>query len=108
VQVHTDTNFYRARLTCGAGIAIETNYKVKGAGKVRETRETTGVLIRAEPAGEIDGDYDFTMLGLEGDIIVLFDRDSGLPLQVRGEAPRVGATIVDLKSVTMRSPDRGG
>jgi hypothetical protein len=33
---------------------------------------------------------------------LFFDRKSGLPVQVRGLAPRIGTTDINLKSVTMR------
>ena len=46
---------------------------------------------------------DFSLLGLQGEIILLFDRNSGLPLQIRGEAPRIGSTEINLKSATLRA-----
>ena len=45
---------------------------------------------------------DFRLLGLNGEIILFFDRVTGLPLQIRGQAPRIGATEINLKSVTLR------
>lgn len=104
VLVHTDLNFYRARLTTGNGVPVEVDYIVDGEQRTRGTRETTAVALRVRPEGELAEKDDFSLLGLHGEIILLFDRHSGLPLQVRGEAPRVGKAEIDLKSATMRSP----
>jgi hypothetical protein len=102
VIVHTDLNFYRVRLTSGNGIPINVDYDVTGQGAVRGQRETLAVALQVTPQGTPAEDPDFSLLGLQGDIIVFFDRSSGLPLQIRGIAPRIGATAINLKSVTMR------
>jgi hypothetical protein len=102
VIVHTDLNFYRVRLTSGNGIPINADYTVTGQGTVSGVRETLAVALHATPEGTLAEDTDFSLLGLQGEIIVFFDRSSGLPLQIRGIAPRIGATAINLKSVTMR------
>jgi hypothetical protein len=61
------------------------------------------VAITASPEGKQEDDYDFSVLGLDGEVILLFDPKSGLPLQIRGDAPRIGSTEINLKSVTMRA-----
>ncbi len=104
VMVHTDLNFYRVRLTSGNGIPINVNYEVTGQGTVSGQRETMAVALQVTPQGTLAEDPDFSLLGLQGDIILFFDRSSGLPLQIRGIAPRIGATAINLKSVTMREP----
>ena len=43
------------------------------------------------------------LLGLDGEVILFFDPRTGLPLQIRGDAPRIGSTEINLKSVTMRA-----
>ncbi len=100
--VHTDLNFYRVHLTSGNGIPINADYTVTGQGLVSGKRETLAVALRVTPEGTLADDDDFSLLGLQGEIIVFFDRSSGLPLQIRGAAPRIGATAINLKSVTMR------
>jgi hypothetical protein len=102
VLVLTDLNFYRVRLTSGNGIPVQADYLVTGQDRVSGKRETLAVALHTSPEGELQEDNDFDLLGLQGDVIILFDRASGLPLQVRGEAPRIGATEINLKSVTMR------
>tara|TARA_R110000823_G_scaffold119998_9_gene244386 strand:+ start:6505 stop:7341 length:837 start_codon:yes stop_codon:yes gene_type:complete len=104
VLVHTDHNFYRARLTSGNGVPVEANYSLAGNGQTRGMRETTAVALRVTPEGELAEEDDFSLFGLSGEIIMLFDRHTGLPLQVRGNAPRIGATEINLKSATLRTP----
>jgi hypothetical protein len=100
--VHTDLNFYRVRLTSGNGIPIDADYDVTGQGRVSGRRETLAVALQVTPEGTLAEDPDFSLLGLQGEIILFFDRSSGLPLQIRGIAPRIGTTGINLKSVTMR------
>lgn len=102
VLVHTDQNFYRARLTSGSGVPIDADYSVEGGGSVSGDRDTVAVSIQVSPEGELSDDDDFSLLGLTGNIIIFFDSESRLPLQVRGQAPRIGETGINLKSVAMR------
>ena len=102
VLVHTDLNFYRVRLTSGNGIPIDADYDVTGQGRSSGPRETLAVALQVTPLGTLAEDSDFSLLGLQGEIILFFDRSSGLPLQIRGSAPRIGATAINLRSVTMR------
>ncbi len=102
VLVHTDLNFYRVRLTSGNGIPIDADYTVTGQGSFSGPRETLAVALQVTPEGTLAEDPDFSLLGLQGEIILFFDRSSGLPLQIRGIAPRIGATAINLRSVTMR------
>ncbi len=103
VVVQTDLNFYRVRMTGGNGIPINVKYK-DGDELVKGRRETRAVALQVTPVGEPEEKPDFSFLGLEDDIILFFDRDNGLPLQVRGVAPRIGDTEINLKAVTWREP----
>ena len=103
VLVHTDFNFYRARMTCGNGVPVEANYALTGDGEISGERDTLAVALRVSPEGELAEKDDFNLLGLHGEIILLFDAQTGLPLQVRGDAPRVGRMQINLKSATLRT-----
>ena len=103
VIVNTDLNFYHVKLTSGTGFPVEADYKVTGQAPVSGKFETRAVAIQASPEGTLPDEDDFTVLGLDGEIILLFDPKSGLPLQIRGDAPRIGGTEINLKSVTMRA-----
>lgn len=100
--VHTDLNFYRVRLTSGNGVPIDANYRVNSSEAVGGKRETMAVALQVTPVHTPEPENDFSLFGLQGDIILFFDRGTGLPLQVRGMAPRIGATDINLKSATLR------
>lgn len=102
--VHTDLNFYRVRLTSGNGVPIDASYNIEGGDVISGKRETTAVALHVTPAHTPEPENDFSLFGLQGEIILFFDRDTGIPLQVRGIAPRIGATAINLKSATLRDP----
>lgn len=102
VIVNTEFNFYRVRMTHSDSTSIKANYEVTGASRVSGSRQTDAVALQVSPLGEQADKPDFSLLGLNGDITVLFERDSGLPLQLRGTAPRIGTTEINLKAVTLR------
>lgn len=102
VLVHTDWNFYRVHLTHGNGVPLKVNYTVDGRDVVSAERETHAVALQVTPEVMLDENNDFNLLGLQGDIILYLDRESGLPLQLRGVAPRIGAASINLKSASMR------
>jgi hypothetical protein len=103
VLVNTDLNFYRVKLNSGDGVSVDADYKVAGEDAVSGKRETVAVSIQATPEGTLEDNDDFSLLGLQGDIILLFDRANGLPVQIRGVAPRIGSTEINLKSAKIRS-----
>lgn len=106
VVVYTDLNFYHVRLTHSDSPSIDVEFQVSGAPAVTGSRQTRAVTLQVSPLGAQIDKPDFSLLGLTGDITVLFDRSSGLPLQLRGKAPRIGNTKINLKAVTLReSPE---
>lgn len=102
VAINTEFNFYLVKMTAVPTPAIEVSYRQAGLDQpVAGTRETRGVGLKISPLAEPEKP-DFSLLGLYGDITILFDRDGELPLQLRGTAPRVGAAEINLKAVTPR------
>ena len=103
--VNTEFNFYQVHMTLGNDRpAIEVNYQVDEQSAVTGERTTRVVALAISPVGDQPDKYDFSLLGLNGDITILFDEDTGLPLQLRGNAPRLGAAEINLKSVVLRTP----
>ena len=45
---------------------------------------------------------DFSLLGLQDEITLLYEEGTGLLVQVRGIAPRLGYTTLQLRQVTLR------
>ncbi len=104
VAVQTDFNFYRVHMSAARGPAIAVDYtETGGAGHVTGERETRQVTLGVSPLGTPEDDPDFSLFGLLGEITILFDADSGLPLEMRGAAPRIGKASIDLRSVQLRS-----
>ena len=106
VIVHTDLNFYRVRMTRGADSKIQANYRLLGENtEVSGRRAAKAVILRASPVGTPEDKPDFSLLGLDGEITLQFDAVTGVPLQLRGRAPRIGAATINLKAVRMRAAE---
>ncbi len=106
VVINTEFNFYQVHMTRSEGPSIEVNYQVAGGSAISGTRQTRSVTLRVTSLGKPAEKPDFSLLGLDGkgEIAVLFDPDSDLPLQLRGTAPRIGKAEINLKTVTLREP----
>ncbi len=99
--VLTDLNFYRVTLVPAGEDLVAADPSLGLASPQREVRLT---ILRAEPLLVLENKQDFGLLGLTGDIVIAWDRESGLPLQLRGEAPRLGNVVVNLKHYAPRDP----
>ncbi len=81
---------------------LEVDYAETSAGPARRRKgeiRTRKVAIRPLADGE-----DFELLGLEGDIEVFLDVESGVPLQVRGKIGGLGRVAVRLTAVELGRP----
>ena len=99
--VHTDFNFYEvsARMTGTEELEINTP---PGTLPATGTHLVTVVQLQIRPLGQLADKPDFNLLGLSSDISILYDNSSQLPLQLRGRAPRIGHTRLDLKAAILR------
>lgn len=95
--VHGDVNFYRVRLAVVGEERLAVDYSLIG-GKERITGERPAIVVRlqVEPVGAPQGDPEFSLLGLSGVVSILLDQQSRLPLAVRGRAPMIGQTQINL------------
>jgi hypothetical protein len=107
VLVNTDRNFFSVRMTHGATSITKLDYRIAGQQneRIRGKRSTRAVTLAVSPVEPLENQADFNLLGLSGDITVLFDESLGVPVQLQGIAPRVGATELNLKTVTLRSKE---
>ncbi|MEE4191219.1 MAG: hypothetical protein V2I66_06555 [Halieaceae bacterium] len=98
--VNTDLNLYRVTATPAGEDLVEVS---PGLGGIDSRHRDTDLLrIEAELIDPAQDQPDFTLLGLSGELLVAFDRATGLPLQVRGRAPRLGYVALTLKSAELR------
>ena len=92
--VHGDLNYYRVTVTPAGEDRIEVDARLPGGERIREVDLVT---LSAEPLLALEDKDDFSLLGLTGEITIAFDRGTGLPLQLRGRAPRIGMAELNLK-----------
>jgi hypothetical protein len=64
--------------------------------KIDGKRRTRAVRLRLRPLPGNPEAPDFELMGLSGDITIRIDEATGLPLQLRGEAPRIGGAELNL------------
>jgi len=108
VYVHGDLDFYRVQLSVVGEEQLEVDYSLDG-GQQRVKGERTVIVVglQVDPVGTPLGDPEFSLLGLEGEVSILLDRQSRLPLQVRGRAPRIGETYINLVAADIQPPHGG-
>ena len=102
--VLTDYNFYHVRMTHSADTTIPVDFQIAGGQRVTGTRDVRAITLQVNPQGPLVEKPDFSLLGLHGRITVLFDKELSMPVQLRGTAPKLGATEINLKTVTLREP----
>lgn len=98
--VHSDNNFYRVQMNKSGEETLKVNYRLAGA-KVGGKKTTDVITVKAERVGAPDGDVDFSLLGLSSPVIMLVGKEARLPLQIRGKAPRIGNTQINLIAATL-------
>jgi hypothetical protein len=102
--VHTDLNFYRVESRAAASEEVEVEFlRNPGAIPLSGTRQATAVTITATADASNRDKPDFDLFGLRGEVTILYDDETGIPLQLRGRAPRLGATSLNLTATTLRS-----
>lgn len=108
VYVHGDSNFYRVRLSVVGEEPVDVDYSLVG-GKPRVKGERTAIVVglQVDTVGTPRDDPEFSLLGLGSRVSILLDKQSRLPLQVRGRAPRIGETYVNLVAADIGPPPRG-
>ncbi|MEM0953510.1 MAG: hypothetical protein AAGI24_05150 [Pseudomonadota bacterium] len=100
--VHTDMNFYRVTLTPAGEDLIKLSESLTLPGPSH--REVDLVALTATLVGEARDKPDFALLGLSGALHIALDRETGLPLQIHGRAPRLGQITINLARATLRQP----
>jgi hypothetical protein len=103
VYVHTDLNTYVVDLQAVAEESITVDYQVAGGQQTRQRKaDVIMVRVHPEPWGKLADKPDFNFMGLTGEITILLDKQTRMPLELRGSAPRIGRTAIKLKSAILR------
>lgn len=99
--VNTDVNFYRVEAVPAGTDRVQLEADIDGGSA---NRQVDLVALQAEPIPPLRDDPDFNLLGLSGEIVIAFDRSTGIPVQVRGQAPRIGDAELTLRDLELRTP----
>lgn len=85
---------------------LRVDYREQQAGSNRQRRDRVDALvmeIRSEPFDPSDGDSeDFDLFGLQGDLELLLDPVTRIPLQLSGAVKIAGQVTVRLRNATLR------
>jgi len=102
ICVHSDHNFYRVTMAVKGEKKLAVNYTLGDTGKKVKAKKTATVIgLTVERVGNTAGESDFSLLGLSGSVSILLDREMGIPVQVRGQAPRMGKTEINLTAASL-------
>lgn len=93
--VHTDLNFFSIAVAVMPEDRTRADFRLDGD-KIDGKRRTRAVRLRLRPLPGNPEAPDFELMGLSGDITIRIDEATGLPLQLRGEAPRIGGAELNL------------
>ena len=99
--VHTDLNFYTVVLSAAGATTLEVDFELDGE-RVSGTRNVYLVNLSVRPLAPLSDKPDFSLLGLSEPITIAYDSATGIPLQVRGRAPRLGETEINLRAAHTR------
>lgn len=103
-SVHTDFNFYTVEVLAGKVESVQLARQLhSGETKLDGVRQARAVTLRASGLPGNPDKADFSLLGLGAEITILYDIDTGLPLQLRGRAPRIGNAELNLINMQLRA-----
>jgi hypothetical protein len=100
--LHTDLNFFRLEASVSdKPVTVDTEIVIDGESARRE-RACRVLTLRVQPLpGNPEGE-DFMLMGMSGKIHIFIDSGTGLPLRLRGDAPRIGRAELNLIEATLR------
>lgn len=98
--VHSDNNFYRVQMNKNGEETLKVNYRLAGT-KVGGKKTADVITVKVERVGAPHGPVEFSLLGLSSPVVILVGKEARLPLQVRGKAPRIGDTQINLIAATL-------
>jgi hypothetical protein len=101
--VHTDLNFYALEVTLGPESgAVRSALQIDGAA-VNGRRDCQRLTIATRALDSNPEKNDLELMGMTGTIEVFVDQVTGLPLLLRGDAPRIGRAELKLIQADTRS-----
>ena len=102
--VHSDLNFFRLQASLSDKTETVSNTLTLN-GEVSESARRCRVLtLRTLPLPGNPEEPDIMLMGMSGKIHVFIDIATGLPLRLRGDAPRLGRAELNLIEASTRDP----
>ncbi len=104
--LYTDVDYLRVEMAVTGVEEVAVDYRLLSGNTTREVKEPVAALVvslQVQPVGAAPED-EFELMGLTGPVSILLDPVRGLPLQIRGTAPKMGETAIDL--IRAAIPDR--
>lgn len=99
--LHTDLNFFRLEVDAIREERVRSAFRLDGD-EINGERRVRALTLRVLPLPGNPEAPDFELMGLSGAITVLVDEATGLPLKLRGEAPRIGSAELNLVEAQTR------
>lgn len=101
--VHTDLNFFRLEASLSDKTVVIDNALTLNGERSEEERHSRVLTLRMTPLPGNPEEPDIMLMGMSGKIHVFIDSDTGLPLRLRGDAPRIGRAELNLIEASTRS-----
>jgi hypothetical protein len=105
IYIHTDHNLYQVDLERGEDSSLQASYLLYDSNgkdqRHEEKRRVETIHLRAHATAHAPDKPDFELLGLRGELTLLVDSETRLPLRLMGTAPRLGKAHLDLKTATL-------
>jgi hypothetical protein len=104
ILTYARSHLYRVSLVVAEPVRITVDYQETKAGKTvgrKSKLSPLRILIRGEPAENGDEKDEFEMLGLKGDIELLLEPETRLPLQLNGNVKIVGRVSFRLRKAVL-------
>lgn len=105
--VHTDFNFFQLQADLSDKIVTIGNTLTLDGEERRRDRRCQVLTLRMIPLPGNPEEADIMLMGMSGKIHVFIDTATGLPLRLRGDAPRIGSAelnLIEASTRTARNP----
>lgn len=102
--VFNKKSLYRVAIQAAGGETVSAAHLDERGGEARPgagSRRALRLQIVARPMGTPESDDVFEFLGIEGDVELLLEEATGLPLRIRGRVPDFGAADFALTAVRL-------
>ena len=100
--IHNDHNFFHLEASLSDKTVVVENTLTVNAEEIEVDRRCQVLTLRMLPLASNPESADIMLMGMSGKIRIFIDRDTGLPLRLRGDAPRFGRAELNLIEANTR------